>query len=482
MINLNTETRLNIVHTGMNKALGEAIKNATPEQLESLREGKDIKSLLTSLLNDKLTSAKSDTIIIDILKNTPAFHTMGNFSETLATLLAELKTSPNLKGKSSVLENYFKNITTIDPQSLKHQIKESGVFMESKLAQAIQKIPDLIQTLEQLRALLSQSTVPESKTLQEKITILLQNPHLSSASQQSQSAAVVSETLKDIRSSINTLLSKTDPLFSKEAAIWIGQLEQHIEIKPSLSGLYGILLRSNISEADTFLDTIEKLLKNSSPASEELTLFTETLKRTVHAGDISKEAHKILIQLGEYTHPDEFLIETALKTSMQKDLKSYLLSLSEELKTATDPSAQKLLEHVDQLLMQIDYHQLTSYLNSSNSIYFPFAWDLLEEGTLAFKKKPDKKFYCQIVLRLKEYGELDLMMGLYEDNQLEMRIHTQKEELKSLIHEHLGELRSALIASGVHLRSIRVLHINEKNTYQPYENDPESDPGFEVTV
>lgn len=482
MINLTTDTRLNIILPNMNKALGEAIKNATPEQLETLKEKKDIQSFLTSLFNDKLTSAKSDTIIIDILKNTPAFHTMGNFSETLATLLTELKTSPNLTDKSSVLKNYFKNITTIDPQSLKHQIKESGVFMESKMAQVIQKIPDLIQTLEQLRTLLSQSTVPESKTVQEKITLLLQNPHLSSASQQSQSAAVVSDTLKDIRSSINTLLSKTDPLYSKEAAIRIDQLEQHIEIKSSLSELYGILLRSNISEADTLLDTIEKLLKNSSLASEELTLFTKALKRSVHAGDISQAAHNILIQLGEYAHPDELLIETALKTSMQKDLKFHLLSLSEELKTATDPSAPKLLEHVDRLLMQIDYHQLTSYLNSSNSIYFPFAWDLLEEGTLAFKKTADKKFYCQIVLRLKEYGELDLMMGLYDQNQLEIRVHTEKEELKSLIHEHIGTLRAALIDEGLHLRSIRITHSDEKITHPAYEGESEMNNGFEVTV
>jgi hypothetical protein len=51
---------------------------------------------------------------------------------------------------------------------------------------------------------------------------------------------------------------------------------------------------------------------------------------------------------------------------------------------------------------------------------------------LAFKKTADKKFYCEINLVLKEYGELDLMMGLYDENQLESKPTPRNLSLKPL--------------------------------------------------
>ncbi|MFZ2888872.1 flagellar hook-length control protein FliK, partial [Sulfuricurvum sp.] len=145
----------------------------------------------------------------------------------------------------------------------------------------------------------------------------------------------------------------------------------------------------------------------------------------------------------------------------------------------------KLSEQTDKLLTQIDYHQLTSYLCASNSIYIPFSWDQLEEGSLNFKKTADKKFYCEINLRLKEYGELNLMMALYAGNQLEIQAHTEKPELKTLIQDNIGELRSLLINAELTPRSIRVFEMRENLSpiskgYSGYQH--KSDLGFEVRV
>lgn len=328
MINIPSDARLTIILPNMNKALSEAIKNASPEQLETLKEGKDIKSLLTSVFHDKITASKSDQTLLALLKNSTAFKMMGSFNEELKSLLNGLKTSPNLSASTPVLENFLKNITDIDPQSLKNQITNSGIFMESKLAGALQK-------------------------------------------------------------------------------------------------------------------------------------------------------------RGEFTHPKEFAIETFLKESMANDVKSNLLTLSQELSSSNDPNAPKLLEQIDKLLTQIDYHQLVSYLGSSNSIYFPFSWDQLESGSMEFKKTSGKKFYCEINLKLKEYGELNLMMALYNETQLEIQAHTEKPELKNLIHEHIGELRTLLIDAGLTPRTLRVFERGEtaaplSKTYTPYEGG--SDLGFEVKV
>ena len=489
MINLNTEARLNIILPNMNKALGEAIQNATPEQLETLKEGKDLKGLLTSVFQDKITASKSDTVLLDILKNSTVFKTMGSLSENLESLLKDLKTSPDLSPKTAVLEKFLKNIALIDTQTLKNQVANSGVFMESKFAAALQKLPDLTQTLEQLKNVLAQAPQNEAKALQTQITKLLENPILTASSQNLQSAVTLTESLKKLSENLHTLLSKSDPLYSKEVselAQKLDQLSVAQEIKSTLSQLYGSLLSSNATQTNDLLDSIEKLLKNlpDSP-TDELKAFTQQLKNAIKEEDVTKELSTLMTKLGEFANPKELVTETFLRESMSNDLKSNLLSLHDELSRSSDPNAPKLLELTDKLLTQIDYHQLTSYLGASNSIYIPFSWDQLESGSMAFKKTADKKFYCEINLQLKEYGELNLLMALYEGNQLEIQAHTQKSELKTLIQENIGELRSLLINADLTPRSIRVMEMREissplSETYTGYQHG--SDLGFEVKV
>lgn len=489
MINITPEARLNIILPNMNKALSEAIKNATPEQLETLKEGKDIKSLLTSVFQDKVSASKSDQTLLELLKNSTAFKNMGSFSEDLQSLLKELKTSPDLAPKAAVIEKFLKNMTSIDPQILKNQIADSGVFMESKFAAALQKIPDLTETLEQLRTLLSKSPLAESKGLQTQISAILDNPILSKASHHLESAVQLTDTLKKLTDSLRTLVSKSDPLYSKEVSALAQKLDSlsaHQEIKTTLSQLYGALLSSNAPDTNTLLDSIEKLLKNSTTAAAaEVKAFSQQLRSAMLQGDITKELPALITKLGEFANPKELVTETLLKESMANDLKSNLLSLNEELRQSTAPASAKLLEQVDKLLTQIDYHQLVSHLAGSNSIYIPFAWDQLESGSMAFKKTTDKKFYCEINLKLKEYGELNLMMAIYEGNQLEIQAHSEKPEFKALLQENLSELRSLLIEAGLTPRRIRIFEMNEAKTpsIESYtSSDGGSDLGFEVTV
>lgn len=488
MITLSPEARLSIILPNTNKALSEAIKNATPEQLETLKEAKDIKSLLTSIFQDKTTASKSDQTLLDLLKNSSAFKTMGSFGDTFQSLLKEMKTSPELAPKAAILENFLKSITTLDPQNLKNQIASSGVFMESKFAAALNKIPDLIQNLETLKSLLSKIPESDAKGLQNSITALLSSPVLSSANTNMQSALQLTEGIKKITESLQSLITKTDPLYSKEVAILAAKLDSLItlpEIKTALSQLYGILLSSKAPDTNALLDSIEKLLKNlGNPPAEEIKAFSTHLNSTINHSDVTDLLTSIKTKLGEFTHPKELVTEIFLKESMADDLKSNLLSLHDELSRSNDPAAPGLLEQTDKLLTQIDYHQMLSHLSSSTSIYFPFVWDQLQEGSITFKKTKEKKFYCEIHLKLKEYGELDLMMGLYDENQLEIQVHSEKTALKTLIHENIAELRSLLIKAGLTPRSIRVFEKSETQStlHDTYSSSEGSDMGFEVKV
>jgi len=489
MINIPSDARLTIILPNMNKALSEAIKNATPEQLETLKEGKDIKSLLTSVFHDKITASKSDQTLLDLLKNSSAFKNMGSFSDSLQTLLKEMKSSPDMAPKTAILESFLKNITTLNPQNLKSQISSSGVFMESKFAAALNRLPDLILNLEALKSLLSKIPTNDAKALQNSVSTLLSSPVLITSSQNLQNALQLTEGLKKIAETLQSLITKTDPLYSKEVAALTLKLDQHSttsEIKTTLSQLYGALLSSSAPDTNTLLDSIEKLLKNlSSSSDEEVKTFTRQLQSAINEGDLSKELTTIKAKLSEFTNPKELVTEIFLKASMSDDLKSNLLALHEELTQSNAPGVPKLLEQTDKLLTQIDYHQMFSHLSSSNSIYFPFVWDQLQEGSLTFKKTSKQKFYCEINLKLKEYGELDLMMGLYDETQLEIQAHTEKPELKKLIHEHIGELRTLLIDAGLTPRTLRVFERGEtaaplSKTYPPHEGG--SDMGFEVKV
>lgn len=529
MITLSPDAKLSIILPNTNKALAEAVKNATPDQLNQLKEGKDIKSLLTSVFQDKITSSKSDQALLDILKNGAAFKNMGNFTENLKSLLTELKSTPLLAQTSDSLEGFFKNITSIDTPLLKSQLANSGVFMESKIAAAVQIFPSLKETLGALQQLLSRSTLPEAKALNATIGSLLEAPILDHPPSDLKSAVQITDTLKKVTDTLRGFIAKSDVLYSKEISQFAQKIDQLIrqtvetppnpkeiplsaqkgeilspaalptvspptpqEIKTTLSQLYGILLTSKAEGSNPVLDSIELLLKNfgkeNSDPLLQLKEFSTQLHGAIASGDIviSPEATELVARLDEFAQPQELLIEDVLKESMKDDLKSGLMKLSEELQSSTDPKTEKLLEHVDKLLTQIDYHQLTSHLSASNSIYFPFAWDQLEEGSMAFKKTKEKKFYCEINLRLKEYGELNLMMGLYDGNQIEIQAHTQKTQLKELIQENISQLRTLLINAGLTPRAIRVYETKESpNSASSDAYDTQtfnSDFGFEVKV
>lgn len=491
MIRPSTDNRLAILLPSTNKALAEAVRHATPEQLELLQKGgKDIKTVLDTLFREKIGASKSDQVLMEILKNAPVFKNMGNFSEALKTVAAEFKTVPELARKSPLLEHFLKNFASLSGESLKSQMAQSGVFMESKIASALQSLPSLKETLQNLHTLLIQSTRPEARTLGNTVASLLKQPIWQEGGATPSGAREISAAVQKIAESLRTLGTSVDPLHSKEVA----QLAKTVEsaslllaqdAKPALSQLYGILLSSTDPQSNLLLDGIEKLLQSKTLSETDLKAFSQQLGAALEHSDPIKAAASLLPQLTPFGDPDTLDLDLLLHKVLQEDLKSQLLGLSEELQNSTHPKAEQLLEHVDRLLGVIDYHQLVSYLDASNSIYFPFSWDLLEEGSLAFKKGKEHKFYCEINLLLKEYGELNLMMALYEGNQLDIQAHAQSREFQEQLSENLPQLRALLIDAGLIPNTIRISLMRDTAPYEEENYGSQgsgSDLGFEVKV
>ncbi|MFA7070140.1 MAG: hypothetical protein WC144_04795, partial [Sulfurimonas sp.] len=385
MINLNPEARLNILLNSSNKALADVIKNATPQQLQALNDGKDIKSLLQGVLNDTLKSSKSDQILLEMLKNSPNFKQLGEFNSNLKTLIETLKQEnlpQNIKEKLAVLEKFMSSIKDIDPKLLKSQINSSGVFMESKLASSIQKLPDTLKTLDTLMQVLKNIPKDEAKTLSATIEKLLSNPIVKGANISEIKANTLSNNLKEIVKSLQDLTPKaTLPkeiynLASKlEVLVQNLKLEQNpslnSELKMALTSLQTPLSSLATRESFVLLESLDKIFKALEfvKVEEFSTKLQEFIKQN------PKELLSLTPKLQAAIEPKSILLETLIKEELRDDIKANLLKLKDELGSQNTQLSSRAMELSDRLLTQIDYHQLLSHLSSSSSLYLPFSWE-----------------------------------------------------------------------------------------------------------
>ncbi|MDD2449521.1 MAG: flagellar hook-length control protein FliK, partial [Sulfurimonas sp.] len=195
----------------------------------------------------------------------------------------------------------------------------------------------------------------------------------------------------------------------------------------------------------------------------------------------SKEMKTIIGKLHSLDAPLKLETQQNVKEIIANDLKSILLQTKEEIVKSTSPNQADILKNIDKLALQIDYYQLVSHLSNSSSLYLPFSWQELKDGQIELKKDVDDKFYCDISLKLINYGELNLKLVLYEENQLNIKILSDNQELKELIKENIPSLRSALIGSNITPREIRIQDATKKMPTSAYEVNTQSiNIGFEI--
>ena len=591
MIELSAQQQLALLFPKSNRAVSEVLEKASPQQLQTFTEAKDIKSLLSGLMNDTLDLSKSNKIILDILKNSTFFKELGNFSKDVKTLIELLNRdnsqSKTVKSLQSILLDFSEN----DSSKLKDSVKNSGLFLESKLSQEINPKHELKTSLHALQNQLQKSELPQGKDLLKSIEALLQNTKIFGKNTDS-------STLKNINSEVGKILIQlkdiqklADPIHSQDVQKHVSTLEkftQNTQIKnfslvqitklvddlaselrvsgnkethKLVSSLESIekklkeiqqgnptqdLIKSalkelevleikNISrlELDSSIDKLKQIsqmraqeleslnpkeleaffskLSDSLGASKTNTLFDTLQKilnslkqplldfeqknvphdiknwlnsfdKEVHKGDVvySKSMKDLLHKIELFAKPAHLLNNSLLQESLQKDMKALLLGLEKEL--AGSSGSTEILKATDKLLVQIDYFQLLSHLSHTSCLYVPYAWEQLENGQLSVKKSKDGSTYCEIDLELSEYGKLNMMMQLFEDNQLNIMIYTQKKELKTLFKENIKALRSALVSVNVMPRNIHFHDLNEDNNKtNPYqENVPLNELGFET--
>lgn len=528
---------LNILLPNNNKVLNDVLKEADSKNLEQMVKSSTSSTSASTILKELFTSlkdgTKSNSTIENMLKNSATFKELGNVSTNLSSLVDELSTDENLQKFKPVLENFLKDVKNLDANALKEQIKNSGIFLESKLSQTPNS--KLENVLTQLQNLVKDINTPQAKQVNELIDKLLQNikTQTNTNTQVSQNSTATNEftnNLKTLTSSLQNLNNSLNPTQTQNLSNLANQLKSLInegtlveskienstnltdkttnlannttlkdsinlqtkelltQIKNDISQNPNMIQNKNILPMiDNLLkmdnlfsknDTIQNFLANSN-SSGNLSTFTSnfasnlsplltTLKEsleTLNPNNTHLQNHLTKL-VDKVEHIIQDLATTPngkLDTKVSEDMKTVLLQMQDELASKTDPKSLEVAKQVDRLLTQIDLHQLTSLVSNSNYVYLPFFWEMLEDGSIEMKQKDEEKFFCQINLTLKEFGKVDLMLGLYDKNKLDLTIYAQREHFKTAIRENIQQLKIALNSVELIPVNVKLLDMKEDN-------------------
>jgi HPt (histidine-containing phosphotransfer) domain-containing protein len=596
MIELSTQKQLALLFPHSSKALLQSLQQATPEQLATLSEAKDLSTLLKGLITDTLDVKKSNTIILEILKNSEFFKEMGNFSKELKSLVDYLNTDEQitkaptkekLQHSITQLETTLQKLSHNDVHTLKSNLANSGVFWESKLAQSISK-PPIQALLTQVETILSQiqhSKLPQAQTLISQLHNLPLEPSISQEDTKPTIPLAVKEALNSALEQFKTIQTRKDPLFTEPIQKLLtqlktlgtnnfpplNQLQHHLQelvselrvsqesvlkpllehagniskqlehahqkdkalpamaqlleklqiltqnidvkqnpaLKPSLENLNQLLrlpapekeaMRVEILQfiqqlpdklpllkSEGLLDLVHRILdalKAPSPeadtAQKNVQNWVKNLEQIIQKADplLLSPVHKEFQQLEALLKVPQQAQHSLLQEELQKDLKAMLMQLEGDLPKSTPTEISK---QVDKLLVQVEYFQLLSHLSNGSHLYLPLHWNQLDNGHISIKKGKDQSSYCEIDLELCEYGKLNIMLQLFEKNQLNMTILTEQDALKSLFSEHIHQLRSNLREINIMPRNIHIRQLDSDDLPHPYEEKSKlNELGFEV--
>ena len=502
---------LNILLPNDNKVLKEALKEADSKTLELLAKNStgSVGDVLKDLFESLKTGTKSNTNIESILKNSTVFKEMGNFPDSLSTILENLTSeekNPTLEKFKPQLENFLKNIKDMDANTLKTQLQNSGVFLESKMTQTPNaKIENI---LNQIQNLIKDLNTPQAKQVNELISKLIQSPNSNdftsnlktlTNSLEKLNNSIQTPQTQNISTSLNQLknilneASLTESKISNNVVVNTNTKENiNLQTKELLTQLKNEIVQNPVLQTNkSIMPILENLLKMGNlfdkneilinqPASSNVSTFTSNfssnitplltnLKDTLEnlnpnnlslQNQVTKIIEKIEDIIKELSNPATHKNQTQ---NLDEDMKSILLKMQDELSSKTDAKSQELSKQVDKLLTQIDYQQLLSLSSNSNSVYLPFLWDMIEDGNISMKKADENKFYCQINLTLKDFGKVDLMLALYDKNKLDLTVYAQREHFKTAIRDNMQQLKIALNSVDLIPVNIKLLDLKDEN-------------------
>ncbi|WP_199906092.1 flagellar hook-length control protein FliK [Campylobacter concisus] len=493
----------------------------TPNE-QSISETLDNVGKLVARVLDDLKSASSLSKAEQILSQAKDTKIAPNLASELSDLAKSLEAeaaqneSPEIKSLALKLKEFLKPIADLKAGSLNDQIKNSGVMLEANLKDALspEKLPSSVQKL------LSDIKNLSSGNLLNQI-LTLNDEKLDNQNSFSKLASILEKASSDAKnildnSNIKTLLKDVDKLdnvvkfldknFSKDqngelVKNQIGKIQNFISnLSEKVASLANEKLNQNFGfsqnhkELKTILDSIKNDLKTLNNIGDEAGL----VKAFNEMSDVSKDGSlqdklqsaarrlshslsltdaKASLAKNELSESKALLKQLNLATNdinnittknsgeiskvLSQDIKSTLLNISEKSQNPQSINA------ANKMISQIEMHQMISSLQGGIQTYMPYIWDGVEGGNIAFKQGKKDKFYAQIDLNFKKFGQINVMVGLIDKRYIDLSVATQTNEFKELILSNSSELKQAisklgLIVSNFNIKTLSKVKLNDR--------------------
>ena len=518
---------------------GSLFKNqpaGTPSE-QTVSNALDNVGKLVARVLDDLKSASSLSKAEQILSQAKDTKIAPNLASELSDLAKSLEAeaaqneSPEIKSLALKLKEFLKPIADLKAGSLNDQIKNSGVMLEANLKDALtpEKLPSSIQKLlSDIKNLSNQNLLSQILTLNDE-SLDNQNSFMKLTSMLEKASSDAKNLLDN--SSMKTLLKDVDKLdnvakfldknFSKDQSAdavksQIGKMENFISnLSEKVANLASEKLNQNFGftqnhkELKAILENLKNDLKMLNNIGDEAGL----VKAFNEVSDVSKEgslqdklqsaarrlAHslsladpeastaksdlaesKALLKQLKLANNDINNITTKSQSEISKvlnqDVKSTLLNISEKSQNAQTVNA------ANKMISQIEMHQMVSSLQGGIQTYMPYIWDGVEGGNVAFKQGKKDKFYAQIDLNFKKFGQINVMVGLVDKRYIDLSVATQTNEFKELILGNSSELKQAisklgLIVSNFNIKTLPKVKLNDR-----FKNFGGLDVGFDKKI
>ena len=475
--------------TKSNSSLENILKNSTAfKDLGNLSS--NLSSLLESIKDDE-SLQKFKPLLESFLKNIKDV-TADNLKEQIKNsgifLENKLSSNPNAK-----LENLLQNISnllkTIDTPEAKNSsqiidnilknIPKDGSLKSSEL---VNNLKTLVNSLQNLSNSLNPNQTQTLNNLANELKNFIQNGVMI----ESKTENLVQKTLTQTQTSEDENINSANNIKSlinnqvKELLTQIKQdltqnqnIIQNKNILPLIDKL--ISLPDLFSKSEAILNSVQNsnISNFSNNFATNLNPLLTALKESLQAinpknSEIQNQINSLIKKveniIQEYTNNN--LDNPKDNQKLDNDFKSILLKMQDEVAQKTDIKSQDSLKTINNLLTQIDMQQLTSLVSNSNFVYIPFFWEMLEDGTVEIKEKEEDKFFCQIKLTLKDFGKIDLMLSMYDENKLDMTIYAQREHFKVTLRDNLQKLKLALNEANIIPMNVKLLDMKEESETQ----------------
>ena len=508
----------------------------TPSE-QTISNALDNVGKLVARVLDDLKSASSLSKAEQILSQAKDTKIAPNLASELSDLAKSLESeamqseSPEIKSLALKLKEFLKPIADLKAGSLNDQIKNSGVMLEANLKDALtpEKLPSSVQKLlSDIKNLSSQNLLNQILTLNDE-SLDNQNSFMKLTSMLEKASSDAKNILDN--SSIKTLLKDVDKLdnvakfldknFSKEQSAdavknqtskmenFISNLSEKVANLASEKLNQNFGFTQNHKELKAILESLKNDLKMLNNIGDEAGL----VKAFNEVSDVSKEgslqdklqsaarrlAHSLSLADPEASTAKSDLVESKallkqlklatndinnittksqseISKVLNQDVKSTLLNISEKSQNAQTVNA------ANKMISQIEMHQMVSSLQGGIQTYMPYIWDGVEGGNVAFKQGKKDKFYAQIDLNFKKFGQINVMVGLVDKRYIDLSVATQTNEFKELILGNSSELKQAisklgLIVSNFNIKTLPKVKLNDR-----FKNFGGLDVGFDKKI